>query len=507
MTPQNKKEIQKILSDSLVWGACFFVAGVGAALFVPTHATVIGLGVAAVWTFFWGVSGWRGVLAAGITSVVFFGVGMHAGNVALVESEESPVIGKRIVGEGVVIDDVSVGEFAQRVPVAILTCAGAPGCAGERVAVSTDRFRSVLFGDTVKFSCVPETAKNFSDDFDFRLYLAAKGIRAVCEDGDMRSVSGNDTLWGYLGRARRTLENNVNRFVGEPMAALGNGLLFGGSNRLSDALAADFAATSMTHIVAVSGYNVALVGMIVFSSAIFCGLWRRGATAVACAGIVAFVLLVGSPLSGVRAGVMGMIVLWTMVLGRMDATLRALLWAVVIMVAANPLIVRYDTGFQLSVLATLGIVLFSPWYERARPNGMIARAFFDILYATSAAQLLVVPVLLATFGSFSLVSFATNLLVLWTLPWAMLFVFCAAVFGGVFDFLGFVSGVLAQAVLWYDICVIRFFATVKSGTLLVTHTDVGFLVLWYAAVTGCAVFLHADLVCRRRAMCRKKAEV
>ena len=503
MRVRNKKEERKTIAECLLWGAVFTIAGDGAGLFFAEWETMMGLTIAMAGTFAWGVSGkWR-VAAWGVTSVACFFFGAHLAGEAIHASHSSPLLEHAIVGEGVVIDDVSAGAFSTRVPVKIVVCAGATGCAGERLAIETNRFRAVAFGDRVAFSCTPKKVENFSPEFDFRMYLAAKRIRATCEDKNLRVVSGSETLLGYLGRLRGNLEANVNRFVDEPMASLGNGLLFGGSNRLSDALAEDFAATSMTHITAVSGYNITLVATVMLSLGIAAGLWRRGATVAACVGIFFFVLMVGSPSSGVRAGAMGAIVLWAMAFGRTDAALRALAYAGAILVIANPLALRYDIGFALSFLATLGIVVFSPWYERVRPEGTISRMFGDIAYATVSAQMLVVPVLLATFGLFSFASFLANVLVLWTLPWAMIAVCATATLGGIFSFAGFASGVFAQAILWYDIEMIRWCARAQIPMLSVREFGAAAFLVWYGLVAAIATGIYRREAKRCRALCRK----
>jgi competence protein ComEC len=409
---------------------------------------------------------------------------------AIDASDTSTLRGKTIIGTGVVIDDPSSGGFLQNVLVRISECTGDDGCAGQRVLIAMDRWKEVSFGDTVRFSCLFERPENFSEEFDWRMYLASRNVRALCKKADVFSVIGSQTFLGSLGSVRRLLEESVNRAIEQPYSALGNGLLFGGSDRMSDELAQDFSKTSMTHITAVSGYNVSLIAGYIFLLAIYLGCWRKGATIVAIGGIVLFVLFIGSPSSAIRAGVMGSILLFALALGRSRESLRVLIYAGAIMIAMNPLILRHDVGFQLSFLATLGIVVMAPWYEKVRPKNTLAQGVTEIVFMTTSAQIFVLPVILFTFHSFSFLAIVVNLLVLWTIPFAMLFTFLTSLFGLVSGWLGFAVGIGAQGILWYDIVVVQWFARMDWSVVRIEAVGVWFFIVWYGLLGSLAYWVY-----------------
>lgn len=475
-------KVIELASKSVLFSAVLFAVGVGIVLFYPDASVTLGIMMAIGFVVSWGLTVRYRWMLWGVIGVGFYAVGVWMGNASVINSDISNLRGKDIIGTGVVIDDPSLGTFVQRVLVKISHCEGGDRCGGERVIIEVDRWQEIRFGDVVRFSCTFERPENFSEDFDYRMYLASRGVQAMCKKAEVSIAVGQWTVLGTLGRIRRTLEESVDQSIEQPYSALGNGLLFGGSSRMSDQMAEDFSKTSMTHIVAVSGYNVSLIAGYVFILAIYLGFWRKGATVVAIAGIVLFVMFIGSPSSAIRAGVMGSILLFALALGRSRGSTRVLLYAGVIMVAMNPLILRYDVGFQLSFLATLGIVAMAPWYERVRPSNGTVQGITEIIFMTTAAQIFVLPVILLTFHSFSLLAIVVNLLVLWTIPFAMLLTFLSSISGLIFGWLGFAVGVGAQGILWYDISMVQWFAKMDWSVVNVDQGSVWFLVLWYMSL-------------------------
>ena len=167
----------------------------------------------------------------------------------------------------------------------------------------------------------------------------------------------------------------------------------------------DFRATGLTHLLAVSGSNIAVV------LALFAPLVRSlppPAGAVVVAVVVGqFVVLTRAEPSVLRAGVLAVVGVVSMVLGGGASRLRLLAIAVGLLVAVDPLLVR-SVGFQLSVGASLGIVLFGRWLVDRLVGPRWCR---EVLGMTVAAQCGVLPVQLVTFGGLPLASVPANVLV------------------------------------------------------------------------------------------------
>ena len=185
-----------------------------------------------------------------------------------------------------------------------------------------------------------------------------------------------------------------------PHAALLPGIGVGDDSAVPDDLAGAMRATSLGHLLAVSGAHVAIVltGLLVLTGT----LGRRGRAAVCIAVLVGLVALVGPDPSVVRAVAMGGVVVLALVLGRPAAAIPALAAAVTVLVLADPWIAR-EVGFALSVCATAGLVLgagpLSTVLQRRLPPLLAT-----VLAVPLAAQLACLPVLvlvdpgLATYG-------------------------------------------------------------------------------------------------------------
>lgn len=188
-----------------------------------------------------------------------------------------------------------------------------------------------------------------------------------------------------------------------PAGALAAGILIGDDSALTSRERDQFRAAGLSHITAVSGWNIALVtGLLMLLH----GHIPLALTPRIVLGIVAiwiYTYLTGSEPSAVRAAVMGSICLFAIWRGRPRDTLTILLWAIAAMLVIQP-VTRHSLGFQLSVFATLGLVLAMPLM--AKCPGWAA-----LILVPAIAEISVAPVLLHELGQYSLVSPLANLIV------------------------------------------------------------------------------------------------
>ena len=211
---------------------------------------------------------------------------------------------------------------------------------------------------------------------------------------------------GPLDGVRAALASPLRRLVPEPEAGILLGIVLGERASVGADLAAAFARTGTTHLLAISGFNMTLVA----ASVALLLRQRVRPQAVAAATIVAigaYSVLVGLAPSVLRAAVMGGVAAIGMVLGRRSAVANALCAAVAAMIAVSPDVLT-DVGFELSVGATAGLLVFQPALaRRLRPAPALVR---EGLAATLAASLPTVPIIVAVFGRLSLVSPIANVL-------------------------------------------------------------------------------------------------
>jgi competence protein ComEC len=332
---------------------------------------------------------------------------------------------------------------------------------------------------------------------------AREGVHATMRAAEARAL-GSAPL-GPVDLARRALYDlkavagdALTRGLPAPASALARGLLLGGTSGMPPDLVESFRRSGMTHVVAVSGYNVALVvaALLPLAGAIGRG---RGAS-VAAAAVVLFVVLVGAPASAVRAGLMGCVALLARHAGRPADPLAALAAAVFAMTLLDPDLIG-DLGFRLSALATLALVTLYPWV-RARlggtdeappaPRGRAAAgAARDVLAATLAVELLTLPIVALELGRVALLSPLANLLALPAVPVAMATSLALLLAAPLPVALAAPIGWVAWAPLAWIIAVVELCASPPWAALPLGRLPDGLAWGYYAAALLVVLSLHA----------------
>lgn len=258
--------------------------------------------------------------------------------------------------------------------------------------------------------------------------------------GDLREVTVHSTArslapWHLAANRVHQVIEHGSRVMHEYDASLVRGLVLGDESRQPSRMTEAFRAAGLGHLLAVSGQNVVLL-----LAALTPGLerltrWWRLTTAL---GIVAmFALVTRLESSVIRACVMAAVVQVGFAIGRDVTPLRALALTVTSIVTIDPL-ATWSIGFVLSVAATAGLVVITPWLGES------------VFAATVAAQFAVAPFVLWWFGSIPSISLITNLL---AVPVASFVMVAAPVLLGVAafandTFAGLLAWPVAAAVRW-----------------------------------------------------------
>ena len=291
------------------------------------------------------------------------------------------------------------------------------------------------------------------DGFSYKDYLAVRGAGSVMYGAVVKVLDtdeyGNPLLRRlYALRARG--EAFVNSSLAEPYAALANGMLLGIEANIPAELYDQFNTTGTSHVIIISGTNVALISGIVIALAARL-LGKRRAVWPALTAIACYALLVGGEVAVVRAAVMGGLFVTAAAIGRSSTAIVSLAAACLAMTLANPLAL-WDIGLQLSSMATAGLVLLSP--VLARQLRRIVGRFFgwapswlrvsgeETVAVTLAATLATLPLGLYYSHRLSLVSLLANVLIAPVQPLIL--------FGGTAAVITGWSGVemLADTLLW-----------------------------------------------------------
>ncbi len=328
----------------------------------------------------------------------------------------------------------------------------------DRLLVWLPRGIDASSGDRLRIGSEVELAEDF-DGFAYREYLERQGIAAIARARSAEVLPGDGGPAAALAGLRGVFLGGLNDLVPEPEAALGAGILLGVRAAIAPEINDAFAAAGLTHVVAISGWNIAIVAAIVAAlvsplSTRPGGRWTISIVAVTTVG--GYVMLTGASPSVVRAALMaGAMLVARLGRSRAHAASALSLAALVMLLAAPP--VLWDVGFQLSLLATAGLIWFGSSVERRLPGW--PPWIREPVALTLAAQLTTLPVVLVNFERLSLVAPIANVLVVPFVPVAMLFSAIAslvAVFDGAVHvpLLGEIAAWLAGGAAWLILLVI-----------------------------------------------------
>ncbi|MFZ2978133.1 MAG: ComEC/Rec2 family competence protein, partial [Candidatus Magasanikiibacteriota bacterium] len=334
------------------------------------------------------------------------------------------------------------------------------------------------YGDTLELKCDLQKPE-IINDFRYDMYLARYGVFSVCEDAKIKKIGsgeGNNILAGIFN-LKNVIADRINKLWHEPNASFMAGLLYGyrgGLGELNDM----FSRTGVTHIVAISGYNISLIASILIAICINLYIPRKKAFWLITAGIILFVIFTGASASVVRAGIMGIIVLLAKQVGRTSQVGNVLVLTAVVMSLQNPFILLWDAGFQLSFISTLGLVYITPvirnWFDRVPEFLGIRESLISTLSAITAT----LPLILFQFGRLSIVAPIVNILILWIIPTIMMLGFFAVVISFVFMPLGEIIAWIGWVGLQYIIKVVEFFASLKWSAVDLTVPWWGMICLY-----------------------------
>jgi competence protein ComEC len=298
----------------------------------------------------------------------------------------------------------------------------------------------------------------------FAGFLVARGAAGTLAAESMERLGAGTGALAAVERLRRNVDEAIGRAIPEPEAGLASGMLVGLRERVSREVADDFTTTGLTHVVAISGWNIALVAGIATGLLRATGLPRRARSLLVLSAIVAYTIVAGAEASVVRAAVMGGVVLLAREGGHPAGAAAALGVACAGLLLADPGMVG-DIGLQLSLAATAGLLALGGAFESAvrrltpeRTPGWLA----ETLGVSLAAQLATLPLILLHFGRLSVISPLANLLMAPIVPLAMLGALLGAIAGlGVGIPLVGPAAALVNLVAWLPLA-----AMVRSAGLL-----------------------------------------
>ncbi len=225
------------------------------------------------------------------------------------------------------------------------------------------------------------------------------------------SMRGIDSmrLW-ILNRIEQAYPNQVGEFL--------KGILIGYTDTLPEDIKESFKKTGVSHILAVSGYNMAIIVMLVYQQLMNRQILRKISFAITVIIIIIFTILTGAEASIMRAGIFAILILTAEQIQRYIGGIRPLILCATILIIMNPFYIAYDIGFQLSFLAVIGLIIYGQLFQ-TYTEGIPSLGILPMIGETLFAQILVLPILIYYFGQISIISILANILIVPIIPLAM----------------------------------------------------------------------------------------
>ena len=396
--------------------------------------------------------------------------------------------GNVVVVEGGISDEPLIKDFTKTFTLKAESVNGEP--VDFFIRVQVDRYLEYEYGQRLRLEDKLSEPFNFEGSggrtFDYINFLLKDGIYFEMKKPDIEVLEGKSgSIITYsLLKVKQSFLENIKRVMGEPHAALAGGLVVGEKSALGKELLDDFRVAGLIHIVVLSGYNITIVADSIRRLLSF--LPRNMGIILGGLGIIAFSVLVGGGATVVRSCIMATIALIGTLLRRDYNVGKALFIAAALMLIQNPRILLHDPSFQLSFLATLGLILLSPVIENRLGFVTEKLGMRGLIASTLATQIFVSPYILYMMGQLSIIGIVVNILVLPIIPATMLFVTLTGLFDFVSQSASEIMGWISYALLSYELFMVQFFAKIPFASLELPKFSfwivVGFYLSYFVAL-------------------------
>lgn len=337
-----------------------------------------------------------------------------------------------------------------------------------KILIKTGLYPAYVYGDAL----VVEGEIKVPPQNDYGRYLAVEHVAGTMDNPTISRVAsgkGNPIL-AFLFRLKNSTKDSFRRLLSHEEAALLSGITMGANENISKQFLQKLSLSGVRHITAINGLHMTIIIFMVFGACTYF-LPRRYAFLTTFVLVLFFTALTGFSVSAIRAALMAFVAVLAQEAGRLYSPRNALALAGLVLALANPKVLVFDIGFQLSFLAVLSIIYFMPVLRRVLRISD-APGFAHIkqsLLITVSVQLMTAPILITQFQNFSLTVFITNILILLALPYVMFAGFILALFSFLFYPLAFLFSFVVAPLIEYVIAVVN----VMSRLAILFNPDLG----------------------------------
>ncbi len=396
-------------------------------------------------------------------------------------------IGKKVTLLGVILVEPDEKDTSQRIIIDLKQLkdvyGNVKGISGGRLIATLSRFPQFSYGDEISITGKLEKPKNFETDtgreFDYINYLKKEGIGYQISFGTAKLVSknnGNFIQTNLFALKNLFLEKSAS-ILPEPQSSLLGGLIVGAKKSLPQNVQDEFKKAGIIHIVVLSGFNISIIAVSVMY--LFSFFPRFLGLTFGAISIVLFGIMTGGTATVVRACIMALLVILSQSTGRMYNVSRALFVAGFLMLFQNPKILAYDPSFQLSFLATFGIIFFFPIMQKYFNFLPEKYGLRNVIGLTISSQIFLLPLLLYMTGNLSIVALPVNILILPIIPLAMLVGFVAVIFAFFGQIIALPFAFLSNLILSYILFIPHLAVSLPYSTFQIKNMSIILLIIWY----------------------------
>jgi competence protein ComEC len=325
---------------------------------------------------------------------------------ALEQSVLASHLGERAAARVVVTGPARRTQFALRAPAQVVRFGDEE--LRERVLLELPPGRAPPQGAILELRARPVEPRGPETGFDERAWLARQGIHVVLRGENPRVIGRRGGIGGVADRLHAHVEQTLARATAGERRAVLTGIVLGEEGGIDTSLRDAFRASGLTHLLAVSGQNVAITAIGVVWVARLAGIGRIAGEGLAILVVLAYALAVGWQPSVVRAAVAGILASLGWITARPRDRWHAMAVGALVLLAWTPT-AGLDPGFQLSFAAVAAIFLAVPRVAGVPDAYPVPRGVWDVLVVAVACGLVTAPIVWLHFGSVALWTVPANL--------------------------------------------------------------------------------------------------
>lgn len=264
---------------------------------------------------------------------------------------------------------------------------------------------------------------NIPTEEGIQRFLLGKNIHLYMQVSDYKIIQINNCNWHcsiitLITNLRLEIIAKIDKAYPNQVGEFLKGILIGYTDTLPEDIKESFKKTGVSHILAVSGYNMAIIVMLVYQQLMNRQISRKISFVITVMVIIIFTILTGAEASIMRAGIFAILILTAEQIQRYVGGMRPLILCATMLVISNPFYIAYDIGFQLSFLAVIGLIIYGQIFQ-TYTEGIPSLGILPMIGETFFAQILVLPILIYYFGQISIISILANILIVPIIPLAM----------------------------------------------------------------------------------------